>query len=87
MSNSRRSKTVLKVFPFRATDGTPAASRESEALFMVSELQRFSKANFVGNALLDERERYFLEKPGAEAIRDLILAVAVPATTSMHTLR
>jgi hypothetical protein len=33
---------------------------------MVSELQRFSKANFVGNALLDKRERYFLEKPGAE---------------------
>jgi hypothetical protein len=48
MSNSRRSKTVLKVFPFRATDGTPAASRETEALFMVSELKRFSKANFVG---------------------------------------
>ena len=78
MSNSRRSKTVLKVLPFRATDGMPGASRETEALFMVSELQRFSKANFVGNALLDERERYFLEKPGAETDMN----VATPARTA-----
>jgi hypothetical protein len=78
MSNSRRSKTVLKVFPFRATDGTPAASREIEALFMVSELQGFSKANFVGNALLDEREGYFLEKPSAETDMN----VATPAWTT-----
>ena len=78
MSNSRRSKTVLKVFPFRATDGTPAASRETEALFMVSELQRFSKDNFVGNALLDKRERYFLEKPGVETDMN----VASPAWTA-----
>jgi hypothetical protein len=75
MSNSRRFKTVLKVFPFRATDGTPAASKEIEALFMVSELQRFSKPNFVGNALFDERKRYFLEKPGAKTDMD----VAAPA--------
>jgi len=49
---------------------------------MVSELQRFSKANFVGNALLDERERYFLEKPGAETDMD----VATPAwrTPRLH---
>jgi len=82
MSNSRRSKTVLKVFPFRATDGTPAASRETEALFMVSELQRFSKANFVGNALLDERERYFLEKPGAET--DMNVATPAWTTPRLH---
>jgi hypothetical protein len=33
---------------------------------MVSKLQRFSEADFMGNALLDEREGYFFEKPGAE---------------------
>jgi hypothetical protein len=43
-----------------------AASKETEAFFMVSKLQRFSEADFMGNALLDEREGYFFEKPGAE---------------------
>ena len=90
MSNSRRSKTVLKVLPFRATDGTPAASRETEALFMVSELQRFSKANFVGNALLVERKRYFLEAgcrnrfgSGDSGIKATTARVRV--TTSFHS--
>ena len=92
MSNSRRSKTVLKVLPFRATDGTPAASRETEALFMVSELQRFSKANFVGNALLVERKRYFLEAgcrnrfgSGGSGIKATTARVRV--TTSFHSAR
>jgi len=49
---------------------------------MVSELQRFSKANFVGNALLDERERYFLEKPGAET--DMNVATPAWTTPRLH---
>jgi hypothetical protein len=66
------------VFPFRATDGTPAASKETEVLFMVSELQRLSKANFVRNSLLDEGKRHFLEKPRAETDMD----VAAPTWTT-----
>jgi hypothetical protein len=48
---------------------------------MVSELQRFSKANFVRNSLLDEGKRHFLEKPRAETDMD----VAAPTwTTPLH---
>jgi hypothetical protein len=45
---------------------------------MVSELQGCSKANFMGNALLDKREGYFFEKPDAETNVDVTRA---PAST------
>jgi len=62
--------------------GSGREMRESRSSADDFVLVHQQKANFVGNALLDERERYFLKKPGAET--DMNVATPAWTTPRLH---